>query len=210
MQTAQTALRSHLRAQWIGTIGLLASLFLLILVGLPSLLLRFPDHGRTWIVALSLVVVVGLGRTRLSLWMWQRPPLRELRRWWATCRFLGFWNQALDEGGDMITSLEKAARVSDDSELQQAVWLVIARLQAGKSLGQAFDEAGYFSSAVRECVFHSLQLGQLNDLLHQLRETPEVQLCLRASHLVEILTPMLLLLWGLLWVGLVDLLGQLF
>jgi type II secretory pathway component PulF len=208
MEISECKLQAHLRAQLLPPVGLLAVSLFVLLLGLPYMLSRLPNHGTTWIIGIGLVTLTVLGRQQLGLWLWQQRPLRELRRTWSTCRFFGCWNMALVEDS-VVTSLEKAARLSDDSELQQAVWGVIARLQSGQPLGQAFAQAPYFSPQVRECVMQSLETGQFDRLLDELWEVPEIQLCMKADRIVEIVTPLLLLLGGLLLVTLAEFLGQL-
>lgn len=209
MEALLRDLRLYLRQQLMAPLGLLGGLSLLVLLALPILAHRYPVQGITWLVLAGLAVLVGLGRQTLSDWLWRLRPLARLRRVLTSCRFLTLLSANLRSQTNLLTALEKSARASANEECQQAVWAIVRRLERGQTLGQAFSQSDYFAREIREALMAGLQQNILDELLKAIQESPEVRLGVSACRLVELLTPMILLAWGALWVVLLDHLSHL-
>jgi len=193
-------LSQQIQSQLAYPLLVLASMLVMLCLGLPWLARTLPNTFSASIAVLTLLLVGALSvcHRKILHGLGQCKPLSELRKAWATSQFLGLWSGLLERGVPIAQSLVLAARANPCPDCRRACLQLISDIVEGGDLGKVFQASTYFTPAVKGCVVAGVESGRLPAMLGALKRLEDQRIGCALDSSVALITPCILALLGLL------------
>lgn len=159
-----------------------------------------------WPYMLGIVILIGIGFSQINKFpraKYQWDKFRnnlwffgKLIRIVNTSRFTRTLSTLLNAGLPIITSLDSAARVTNDMIVEEGIADVIEEIKKGRPLHVLLREMDYFPQMMISMVSVGEEAGDLEEMLAKTADYYDVELEAALSKLVSAIEPIIILIMG--------------